>query len=103
MKTATITLPEPTISKSCKLSPADAAWVLENLKREMANFITAYTVRTEAYPYFDRETLNAYYMMRGAMWMAAYCDLIDWDTIHKISSATLDLMARREREAASAT
>jgi hypothetical protein len=98
MKTATITLPEPKISEFCKLSPADTAYALDQLKRDMAAFIVAYTNHTGASPYHCFETCQAHNTMRGSVWMAAHCDLIEGQSAFNITNEALTLMGRWHAE-----
>jgi hypothetical protein len=98
MKTATITLPEPKINTLCPLSPGDKACALDRLKRDMAAFVTAYTDRTGGSPYNCWETCRAHHTMRGSVWMAAYCNLIEGQSAADITNAALTLMSRGQAE-----
>jgi hypothetical protein len=98
MKTATITLPEPTINEFCNLSSGDKAYALDRLKRDMAAFIVAYTNHMGASPYHCFETCQAHNTMRGAVWMAAYCNLIDAQSAFNITNEALTLMGRWHAE-----
>jgi hypothetical protein len=98
MKTATITLPEPTINTLCPLSPGDKAYALDRLKRDMEAFVTAYTNCTGGSPYNCGETCQAHNTMRGSVWMAAYCNLIEGQSAFDITNAALILMGRWHAE-----
>lgn len=101
MKTATMILPEPTINTLCPLSPGDKAYALDRLKRDMAAFVTAYTAytsRTGESPYNCWETCQTHNTMRGSVWMAAYCNLIEGESAFNITNAALILMGRWHAE-----
>jgi len=98
MKTATITLPEPTINTLCPLSHGDKAYALDRLKRDMAAFVTAYTNGMGASPYHCFETCQAHNTMRGSVWMAAHCDLIEGQSAFNITNEALTLMGRWHAE-----
>ena len=98
MKTATITLPEPKLSPLCTLAPIFSATALSLLKDDMAKFVTAYTNSTASPAYNCWDTSRAYNALRGAVWMAAYCNLIDGNLAADISIAAMNLMTKPRAE-----
>jgi hypothetical protein len=79
MKTATITLPEPTISPRCTLSASTAEHALGLLKDDMEEFKSWVYVSRNSRPCHSSEVMQQFGKLRGSVWMAVFCRVIDGD------------------------
>jgi hypothetical protein len=95
MKTATITLPEPTISPRCTLSASTAEHALGLLKNDIREFTDSLsTCAVVGYysPPRCTQVMHQFGKLRGAVWMASFCGVIDGEQASNICDAALAIV-----------
>jgi hypothetical protein len=95
MKTTTITIPMPTLNPRCTLSASTAEHALRLLKddiREFKDSLSVCAVVGYDLPCRSSQVMHHFGKLRGSVWMASFCGVIDGDQGTNICDAAMAIV-----------
>ena len=92
MKTATITIPVPTLNPRCALSASTAEHALGLLKDDIREFKDSVSACAHDLPCRSSQVMHHFGKLRGAVWMASFCGVIDGDQGTNICDAAMAIV-----------